>query len=806
MVGRRCRVVFSYAPQHDDELPLCVGQTINVLQEVEQGWWKGVLDGQHGLSSQDSLSDECDVSLHSPLYYWQVGMFPSNFVEDVVAREEGGTKQPESSLENINNQLNVNGRGSPADEIKPSPAQGHSHRARLSDPKREEGLKGEPVITPSTTATTTTTNGSAKILGQGGSSAFQPIHRTMESLPRENGQSKPFRDLPHKLPPALEPKGDKVTSKMDKTWINALERALVTENDALERAIVAEDDDLVRHIAAEKDARLERNRAISGKVNKDFQVEQPSSLHKPTTTALPHHLPPQLPPKPVRELARVLFCYVAEHEDELDLMPGDIVTVLCKDVEDKGWWKGELLGNMGIFPDNFVELLSSDEVAKPPRPEKPKKGSPCSSTDSTPTSTLNKSEKEPPPPLPEKKVSAPPPPEKRPSSLGSPAVPESHEGTSQPLHTHPHLAMPKHAKKTAVREDGSSLSLDTDGEKLTHVTQMRPKGPSHRRPPSGLFKENMKTKSTEESTSPLPPTSEDKVDNVSDPLSWAEATNVGMRLPPRLAGAIPRQLPPRQIGVNSTTYRLLDTPSQANGELSRSPSVPSLNHPSSGRQTEVRTRPETSPKPDANSAVPWLQELGLKQKHKRLSGIIIPEGESSPPSAPAVTPKPATKPAKPTIEPSSPTMHATNTATTTQKVKPTESPRLPTPDYEHKPFTPQPPPSKNKPLPATPLSSESKRTAPPNQDTKKLAPIPPLKDNRKSLDNTAQVEDRIDALYKELLPKMKSLEERVEEQRKEQNRKMQALMKELDEERKRRACMEVEVERLRKLVDAYAQV
>lgn len=55
-------------------------------------------------------------------------------------------------------------------------------------------------------------------------------------------------------------------------------------------------------------------------------------------------------------------------------------------------------------------------------------------------------------------------------------------------------------------------------------------------------------------------------------------------------------------------------------------------------------------------------------------------------------------------------------------------------------------------------------------------------------------------------PQMRNLEERLEEQRKEQNRKIQALMKELDEERKRRACMEVEVERLRKLVDAYAQV
>lgn len=38
-------------------------------------------------------------------------MFPSNFVEEMGESEESNTKQPESSLENINNQLNVNGRG-----------------------------------------------------------------------------------------------------------------------------------------------------------------------------------------------------------------------------------------------------------------------------------------------------------------------------------------------------------------------------------------------------------------------------------------------------------------------------------------------------------------------------------------------------------------------------------------------------------------------------------------------------------------------------------------------------------------------
>ncbi|KAK8387484.1 hypothetical protein O3P69_018198 [Scylla paramamosain] len=688
MVGRRCRVVFSYTPQHDDELPLCVGQTINVLQEVEEGWWKGVLDGQ-------------------------VGMFPSNFVEELA--EDNNTKQPESCLENINNQLNVNGRGSPAADIKPN---------QVQDQKKEEGMKQEPVITSNTpaTTTTTTTNGSAKILSLGGSSAFQPIHKAKDSLPKENGQLKNFRDLPHKLPPALEPKGEKVTSKTDKTRMNALERATGTSSDE------------------------------KTKVENAAKTDH----HNSTTTNHPHHPPPpQLPPKPVRELARVLFPYTAEHEDELELREGDIITVLCKELEDKGWWKGELAGNVGVFPDNFVELLSSEEVAKPPRPEKPaavlaKKGSPSSSADSTPTSTLNKSgkeplpspiEKEPPPPLPEKKVSAPPPPEKKPTSQASHSVSEPHEGAPQPHHTISHPAMPKNTKKTALKEDGSSLILDTDGEKLTHVTQNRPKGPSHRRPPSGLFKEN-------------------------------------------------------------------DTPSQANGELSRSPSVPALNQPAHSRQAEVRIRPETSPRPDANPPVPWLQELGLKQKHKRLSGIIIPEGESSPPSAPAVSPKPAAKPAKPTVETTSTNMHVTNTATPTPKSKPSETPRLPTPDYEHKPFTPQPPPSKNKPLPAIPQPTESKRTALPSQDTKKLAPTPPSKESKKpvSTDSTAQVEDRIDALYKELLPKIRSLEERVEEQRKEQNRKMQSLMKELDDERKRRACMEVEVERLRKLVDAYAQV
>ena len=35
---------------------------------------------------------------------------------------------------------------------------------------------------------------------------------------------------------------------------------------------------------------------------------------------------------------------------------------MFRDVEDKGWWKGELDGRVGVFPDNFVKLIQSEVV------------------------------------------------------------------------------------------------------------------------------------------------------------------------------------------------------------------------------------------------------------------------------------------------------------------------------------------------------------------------------------------------------------------------------------------------------------
>ena len=53
---KKCRVLFSYQPKHEDELKLEMDDVVDFFAEVEDGWWKGKLRER-------------------------VGVFPSNFVE-----------------------------------------------------------------------------------------------------------------------------------------------------------------------------------------------------------------------------------------------------------------------------------------------------------------------------------------------------------------------------------------------------------------------------------------------------------------------------------------------------------------------------------------------------------------------------------------------------------------------------------------------------------------------------------------------------------------------------------------------------
>ena len=57
--------------------------------------------------------------------------------------------------------------------------------------------------------------------------------------------------------------------------------------------------------------------------------------------------------------ARVLFNYAPTQPDELKLVQGEIIYILDKNLEDEGWWRGEIIstGKSGVFPENFVEEI-----------------------------------------------------------------------------------------------------------------------------------------------------------------------------------------------------------------------------------------------------------------------------------------------------------------------------------------------------------------------------------------------------------------------------------------------------------------
>ncbi len=60
---RRAEVTYSFAATNDDELSLEPGDVVQILEEEEEGWWRGLLNGKEGV-------------------------FPSNFVTAIKEVEE----------------------------------------------------------------------------------------------------------------------------------------------------------------------------------------------------------------------------------------------------------------------------------------------------------------------------------------------------------------------------------------------------------------------------------------------------------------------------------------------------------------------------------------------------------------------------------------------------------------------------------------------------------------------------------------------------------------------------------------------
>ncbi|XP_054411253.1 SH3 domain-containing protein 21 isoform X2 [Pongo abelii] len=89
--------------------------------------------------------------------------------------------------------------------------------------------------------------------------------------------------------------------------------------------------------------------------NPDMPSVSPGPQQPPKLSSLAYDSPPDyLQTVSHPEAYRVLFDYQPEAPDELALRRGDVVKVLSKTTEDKGWWEGECQGRRGVFPDNFV--------------------------------------------------------------------------------------------------------------------------------------------------------------------------------------------------------------------------------------------------------------------------------------------------------------------------------------------------------------------------------------------------------------------------------------------------------------------
>ncbi|XP_073344387.1 SH3 domain-containing kinase-binding protein 1 isoform X2 [Pagrus major] len=73
---RRCKAAFSYVPQHEDELELKIGDVIEIIAEVEEGWWEGFLNGK-------------------------TGMFPSNFTREILNESDMPSSDTPTSQEDL---------------------------------------------------------------------------------------------------------------------------------------------------------------------------------------------------------------------------------------------------------------------------------------------------------------------------------------------------------------------------------------------------------------------------------------------------------------------------------------------------------------------------------------------------------------------------------------------------------------------------------------------------------------------------------------------------------------------------------
>ncbi|PWN33117.1 uncharacterized protein FA14DRAFT_104533, partial [Meira miltonrushii] len=169
------------------------------------------------------------------------------------------------------------------------------------------------------------------------------VRETMEVL-RNQGVS--FQDEDQKNEPApIEPSSEQLRAE-DEELRRVLELSLQDQGGRGTNFQSSYNDSAQASSSSTAQPYKANNAATSsaGNVNK--------SLPDPSHSQMPANQQPQAP---AASRVRALYDFAPSEEGELAFQKGDVIRILDSVYEH--WWRGELRGEAGIFPVNYVELL-----------------------------------------------------------------------------------------------------------------------------------------------------------------------------------------------------------------------------------------------------------------------------------------------------------------------------------------------------------------------------------------------------------------------------------------------------------------
>eukprot|EP00057_Strongylocentrotus_purpuratus_P019618 XP_011674092.1 PREDICTED: SH3 domain-containing kinase-binding protein 1 [Strongylocentrotus purpuratus] len=732
----RAKVTFSYSPQNEDELELVVNETVEVVDQPEEGWWEGVIKGKSGL-------------------------FPSNFV--TMVDEDDASEAKSEAVSSSGGTTPMEEENKPVRKIKSS------------------GI------------------GHGNIFAQG----IPQLRKTPTTDKEPRTQAKAAESHPF-----------------------ALKRMSLRKKEHEEK----------------KDEEKKEDKNASSAAEGYFKV-------------------------------KVIYDYEPKNGDELQLKKGEIVTVIDRDAGDSGWWKGEVNGKTGVFPDNFTEEISEEKSKKknmpapvparpvsglyrgsgddhhtlsaPPRPSRPgsmelKGGSTQKpgitkqpSQDSKLAPKENGSRHLPP----GAKQVLPPPTAGRPHVFNKPtALTKPQVPASRPHDVKETSKDSTDSGKTDPKESTfDNITINT--EKLTHINLSRPKATPNRRPPSTFgMPPPAASSSSNTPLSPLispPPTSTsppliDSVDGgptttphpsfshtdshtdeePKQPPPWSRDIKKSLRRPPVARPTQDKKSPPSSTSSSSPPNNTPPLAPRAKHKkpphLSSTPLAPIPDHdpPSTPSNTSSSASSSKSEEPTPSAPVKSSSQAhppaALPEKPKAHPPATLPE-KPRPPAPDHLPPRPSTDPA-----PASKESHSSDPPWKTElKNRTNKSSGLSSASGAQSAENGSGPPSSVPPS-RPKASSTTTPTPAPATDTSS-APPPPrpavgVTKTTPSINSSAPKDGASSADVQELKKAIKSLHETIASIKTEFKKEVKKLMTEVDEEKKHRMMMQVELERIKKLV------